>query len=110
MSTILQQQDNITILGDIYEYPTYDCAIEGKKEFIENIKALLLQIIINVNGKQKIFRTNYDILKNESELRNYEAWYNIAEFMEAIWYEIDFDICDKIHEMLEDEKEDTITE
>ena len=102
MSHILQQQDNITILGDIYEYPTYNCAIEWEKEFSGNRKALLLQIIINVNGKQKIFRTNYELLENESELKDYEAWANIIDFIEAIWYEINFDMCDKLKEVLDD--------
>ena len=79
MSNILQEEDNITILGDLYNYPVYH-----KEKVAEDREAILLQIIIVVNGKQKIFRTNYDIDRENKRLKDYSAWNDLTSFMFCI--------------------------
>jgi len=98
MSHILQQEDNITILGDIYEYPIYKWDTEEVKE---KRTAIHLQIIIVVNGKQKIFRTNYDVNVKDKWLVDYESWYNLSQFLESIWYNVGFDMHNQIEQMIE---------
>ena len=110
MSHIFLQKDNITILGDVYSYPhnKYD----NKNKLIETIeeKAIQIQIILVVNWKQRIFRTNFELEwykrivhdwssweNNPSlKLKDYSSWNTLKEFLETIWYDIDFNLSEKI--------------
>lgn len=100
MSHIFLEKDNITILWDVYSYPIRNHDKKGK--LLEEIsqKAVMLQIILLVNWKQRLFRVNFDLeaytrkSENEAEccpnmdLKNYNEWYNIREFLISIWYDI----------------------
>lgn len=117
MSHIFLQKDNITILGDVYDYPINKYDNENK--LIETItqKAVMLQIIIVVNWKQRLFRTNFDlewytrIVHDWSEwesnsslkLKDYNNWLVLKEFLETIWYDIDFNLSEKIELSQNDE-------
>ena len=110
MSHIFLQKDNITILGDVYDYDIKN--YDNKENLLETItqKAVMLQIILVVNWKQRLFRTNFDlewykrIVHNWSgwennpslELKDYTSWYILKEFLETIWYDIDFNLSEKI--------------
>ena len=65
MSHIFLQKDNITILGDVYSYShnKYD----NENKLIETIeeKAVQIQIILVVNWKQRLYRTNYELELDE---------------------------------------------
>lgn len=86
MSMIFLQKDNITILGDIYEYPINQMDWEKIKKTIIR-KALMIQIILVVNWKQKVHRTNYD-LDDNLELISWNEWNELSEFIKSIWYDI----------------------
>ena len=110
MSNVFLQKDNITILGDVYSYPhnKYD----NENKLIETIeeKAIQLQIILVVNWKQRLFKANFElewykrIVHDRSEweinwslqLKDYTNWYILKEFLEVIWYDIDFNLTEKI--------------
>jgi len=111
MSNIFLQKDNITILGDVYNYPInkYD----KEEKLIETItqKAVMLQIILVVNWKQRLFRTNYDLEAytrtsvNNSMwescwdlwLKDYHSWNDLREFLITIWYDLqEFNITNAI--------------
>ena len=110
MSHIFLQKDNITILGDVYEYPIHKH--DENNICIETItqKTLMLQVILVVNWKQRLFRANFDlewytrIVHDWSEwesnwslqLKDYTNWYILKEFLEIIWYDIDFNLTEKI--------------
>ena len=116
MSHIFLQKDNITILGDVYEYPINKH--DNNNICIETItqKAVQLQLILVVNGKQRLFRTNFDlewytrIVHDWSEwesnwslqLKDYNTWNTLREFLETIWYDIDFSITNEIEKTKED--------
>lgn len=117
MSNIFLQKDNITILGDVYSYDIKN--YDNKKNLIETItqKAVMLQIIIVVNWKQRIFKTNLDLEwykrivhdwsrweNNPSlKLKDYSNWNTLKEFLETIWYDIDFNLSEKIELSQKDE-------
>ena len=110
MSHIFLQKDNITILGDVYKYSVNN--YDNDHKLIETItqKAVMLQIILVVNWKQRLFRTNFDLEwysriahdlsrweNNWSlQLKDYTNWYILKEFLEVIWYDIDFNLTEKI--------------
>ena len=113
MSHIFLQKDNITILGDIYDYPKYTLWENEKVLDTKQQKCLFLQIIITVNGKQKVFKINFDLeltwnkcsewqeLEEYYEIENWIAFDNLFNFIESIWYDIsDFNIEQKIKEAL----------
>jgi len=112
MSNIFLQKDNITILGDVYEYPInrYD----NENKLIETItqKAVMLQIILVVNWKQRLFITNYDLEKSdirELDLKDYNSWNDLKEFLITIWYDLEwFNIWNKIYESIEEDIEQYI--
>jgi len=110
MSHIFLQKDNITITGDVYEYPIYkqdenNICIETTTQ-----KAVMLQIILVVNWKQRLFRTKFDlkwytrVVHDWSEwesnpslkLKDYTNWNTLKEFLETIWYDIDFNLQEQI--------------
>lgn len=110
MSHIFYQKDNITILGDVYEYPIYQ--YDENNICIETVtqKTVMLQIILVVNWKQRLFRTNFDlqwytrVVHDWSEwesnpslkLKDYSNWNTLKEFLETIWYDIDFNLQEQI--------------
>lgn len=101
MSHIFLQKDNITILGDIYEYPINKMkGLEIESTIIQ--KALMLQIILVINWKQKIARVNYDLDENY-ELITYYPWNDLTEFINAIGYDIsDLSLRNEIYKAKED--------
>ena len=102
MSNILQKSDNLTILWDLYNYPMRDI---NSWSLIENKTAILLQIIITVNGKQKLFNTNYEIDLENGWIKDYSSWNDLLDFLNAIWYEVNFNIHDEINKIVQEEKE-----
>ena len=116
MSHIFLQKDNITILGDVYSYPIYKHEDNICVETITQ-KAVMLQIIIVVNWKQRLYKCNFDLEwysrivhdlsmweNNPSlKLKDYTSWYILKEFLETIWYDVDFNLSEKIELSLNDE-------
>ena len=113
MSKIFLQKDNITILGDIYDYPIYK--YDKKEILIETItqKAVILQIVLTINWKQKLYRKNYDLkaysrittdwseweCSTNLELKD-NSWYDLEEFLIEMWYPLqDFDISEEIEKV-----------
>lgn len=110
MSHIFLQKDNITILGDVYEYPIHKH--DENNICIETItqKTVMLQVILVVNWKQRLFwfRTDLQwysrIVHDWSEwenspslkLKDYNTWNVLKEFLETIWYEVDFNLQEQI--------------
>lgn len=100
MSHIFLQKDNITILWDTYSYSIKNHDREWV--LLEEIsqRAVMLQIILLVNWKQRLYRVKFDLeaytrtAENESEaiwgcqLKNYNEWNNLREFLITIWYDI----------------------
>ena len=117
MSHIFLQKDNITILGDVYDYDIKN--YDNKENLLETItqKAVMLQIILVVNWKQRLFRTNFDLewysriahdwskweCNWSLKLKDYTNWYILKEFLETIWYELDFNLSEKIELSQNDE-------
>jgi hypothetical protein len=71
---------------------------------------VMLQVILVVNWKQKLFRTSFDLQwysrivhdwsgweSNWSlKLKSYHEWNILKEFIETIWYELDFNLSESI--------------
>ena len=117
MSHIFLQKDNITILCDAYQYPIHKHDENNICVETINQKAVMLQIILVVNWKQRLFRTNFDLEwysrivhdwsrweNNPSlKLKSYYEWNVLKEFLETIWYDIDFNLTEKIELSQKDE-------
>mgnify|MGYP006995914126 CR=1 FL=1 len=96
MSHIFLQKDNITNLGDVYEYPINKH--DNNNICIETItqKAVQLQIILVVHDWSE-WESNWSL-----QLKDYNTWNTLREFLETIWYDIDFSITNEIEKTKED--------
>jgi len=102
MSHIFLQKDNISILWDIYEYPVTNYEWE-KPVLVRKQKAIILQIVLVVNWKQKIYRVTYD-LDDKLELLDYKPFYDLRDFLIEIWYDIEsFSMKNSIESTKEDD-------
>jgi len=85
MSRTLLQQDNISVTGEIIKSKDIDTG----KEYNPKIK---LHFTLLINGKLKVWGTNYDLEEMKLEwfhwLVNYKAWNDTKDFLCTLWYNL----------------------